>query len=322
MVDEACDGRDEGRAAMQVIFSYDTERDECADKAAIIAEVHRRHQAPATFFCLGRLIEQRGADLRRTFDRTPELWDVHSHTYSHRILQPHRIWGDPVLADQVREEIARGVRLVREALGRPCLGLRPGCGYSAGFRGARFILDALSEHGVRFASADLCAHYGDALPADLRQPWSYADDGHPEIVELPGHGWHDCVVKTNFLRPGTAGYLTTVWPPPWPGAVPPRAVDSPEEEFALLRAMLDEGARRGVAYVAYVGHPWSVIRPQDPGASAIERTIEYCEERGWAVTSYGALREAIAREGSAALSPAPSVPPRPTPVGPRNEAGY
>ena len=90
---------------MKVIFSYDTEQDQCADKVAVITDVHRRHNAPATFFCVGRLIEQRGSALRRAFDRTPDLWDVHSHSYSHKILQPHRLWGKPAPPDMLIDGI-------------------------------------------------------------------------------------------------------------------------------------------------------------------------------------------------------------------------
>jgi peptidoglycan/xylan/chitin deacetylase (PgdA/CDA1 family) len=112
------------------VFAYDLEDPVlCLRAAPRLVELHRRYEIPATFFVLGTVIEgRRGAELRDIFGDDP-LFDIASHTYSHRPLKDNRLHGAGVSLDELGREIERGLRLVEEVFERPCVGVRSGYGF-------------------------------------------------------------------------------------------------------------------------------------------------------------------------------------------------
>lgn len=89
---------------------------------------------PATFFVLGTVLEERGAELRRIFGDDP-LFDLASHTYSHKLLKDNRVHGPGVGLEELGREIELGIRLVEDVFERPCVGARSGYGFHGGLRG-------------------------------------------------------------------------------------------------------------------------------------------------------------------------------------------
>jgi len=63
--------------------------------------------------------------------------------------------GPGIDLDEVHKEISLGVQLVQERLGRPCIGVRSGCGFFKGLQGERERLGVISECGVKYVSTDL-----------------------------------------------------------------------------------------------------------------------------------------------------------------------
>jgi peptidoglycan/xylan/chitin deacetylase (PgdA/CDA1 family) len=250
-------------AATAYVFSYDLEDpDLCLRAAPVLAELHRRHEIPATFFIVGTVIEERGDDLRDVFGDDP-LFDLQSHTYSHRLLKDHARLGDGISLDELRIEIARGRELVEETFGRPCPGVRSGFGFFEGLRGEPDRLRTIRDSGASFLSSDLQGP-GDTIPGRLEQPYRYADDGVPELLELPGHGWHDNVLKER--RPGL----------------------TPEEEVEVQREWIDRALDLGLDYFAPVYHPHSIYR-QSEDCRTIELLMRHVEEVGLRVTTYEQL---------------------------------
>jgi peptidoglycan/xylan/chitin deacetylase (PgdA/CDA1 family) len=87
------------------VVAYDLEDPNLCPKAAPrLVELHRRYEIPATFFVLGTVLERRGAELRVLFDDDP-LFDLASHTYSHRPLKGRRVHGPGVDLDELEYEI-------------------------------------------------------------------------------------------------------------------------------------------------------------------------------------------------------------------------
>ncbi len=112
-----------------------------------------------------------------------------------------------------------GIRLVENVFERPCVGVRSGYGFHGGLRGERERLQVVWDRGARYLSSDLRGP-GDCVPGGLGQVYSYGEEGFPDLLELPGHGWHDNVLKGFYPGPQLA------WPsiPRWgiPDRVPAR----------------------------------------------------------------------------------------------------
>jgi hypothetical protein len=124
-----------------------------------------------------------------------------------------------------------------------------------------------------------------SLPAPLNQPFNYAEDGYPEIWELPAHGWHENLLKDNN-RMGPA--RLTLWPPEMPEAIPPRFLETPDEEFDVNRIFLDRAAADELTFVSLIWHPWSLDR-FDPDMRMLELTFSHVRELGLAPSTYAGL---------------------------------
>jgi len=262
---------------MDYLASYDLESvEKCVEGARAVAAVHRRHGVPGTFFVVGRCLEEHGDELREILD--DELFDLQSHTLSHALLKDHRVHGAGADDDKARHEILEGVRLVREVLGRPCESLRSPCGFAGGFTGQAAVLAACAEAGLEYVSSDARGP-GDSLPAPLKLPYTYADDGHPELWELPVHGWHDNVLK-GFAR----DIAFIPYPPGEPWHIPPKPPETPEEDAAHHLLWVDKAAEADLPFVSLALHPWSLIR-FDPEVRELDIIFDGCAERGVAVVS-------------------------------------
>ena len=58
---------------------------------------------PATFFIVGETLEKNPDEYRRLLD--DPLFEAASHTYSHKLILYHGVWGPSAPEDEVREEI-------------------------------------------------------------------------------------------------------------------------------------------------------------------------------------------------------------------------
>jgi len=281
------------------IAAYDTEMHEtrrfglgvptCLEACRRIVAVHRRYRMPATFFIVGRTLEANPAEFRELLD--DPLFEVASHTYSHRMFRNHPICGPAASLAEIEVEIRRGKAVVEEVFGRPCLGLRTGCGFTDGLQGAPEILGLIADAGYRYVSSQL---WGPdfSLPIPLYPPFTYAEDGFPGVREFPGHGWHENLLKGNNRIFGQGPARVLLFPPLMPEAIPDRCIETPEEEFAINRIFLDRAVTESAAYVSLVWHPWSLML-FDPPMRMLELTFEYVQSRGLRPTTFARLDEEL-----------------------------
>ena len=175
-----------GPTETRYIAAYDTESPACLAACRKIVEVHKRFEMPATFFIVGRTLDANPAEYRKLLD--DPLFEIASHTYSHRMLRDNDFCGPAVSMDERRKEIFKGKETVERVFERPCIGLRPGCGFVNAFTGAPEVLELIKEAGFHYVSSLLWGpDY--SMPALLREPFNYKAEGFPEIWEIPGHGW-------------------------------------------------------------------------------------------------------------------------------------
>ena len=266
------------------IAAYDLENEELSPVALeAIAGVHARHNVPATFFVVGRLLEVNPGKYEVLRDE--ELFDVESHTYSHRLLKDSVVHGEGVPLDVVETEVARASDLLSSNLDREIIGLRTPCGFYQGLQGNRDVLEVLWRNGIRFVSSDLRGRL-DTIPAPFTQPYWYKDDGFPELLELPGHDWHDNVLKGY-------GVVPAFWPPIFPWGLPSKPPETPEEEFEkVYRHSIDYAIEQNLTYYSPIMHPWSIYR-FNKEAKTIDLILSYAKERGMELLTYRRMYERL-----------------------------
>jgi peptidoglycan/xylan/chitin deacetylase (PgdA/CDA1 family) len=279
--------RERGEGGVRYIAAYDTESPQCLKACRKIAEVHKRFEMPATFFVLGKRLKQNPTGYREVLD--DPLFEIGSHTYSHKLLRNHPFCGRAAPPAKKRDEIFQGKAWVEKVFERPCLGLRPGCGFENGLRGAPDALALIEEAGFRYVSSQIWGpDY--SLPAPLTQPFDYAADGYPSIWELPGHGWHENLLKNNNdLGPKKL----VLWPPAIPEAIPDRFISTPEEEYAINRIFLERAVSQKNCFVSLIWHPWS-LELFDPEMKMLELTFAGVRELGLTPCTYADLFREVA----------------------------
>jgi len=195
--------------------------------------------------------------------------------------------GRGVSLAELRREIVRGRELVEEVFARPCIGIRTGCGFYRGFQGERERLAVIAEGGVKYLSSDLRGP-GDSIPSGLQQAYWYDEEGFPNLLEMPGHGWHDNVLKSpSFNR------LCLPWPVYVPWGIPNRPTQTPEEEFQVQRVWIDRAVALGLDYVSLIYHPHSLYRLSEDGR-LLDLLMRYVKALGLPTTTYTALYQRYA----------------------------
>lgn len=259
--------------------AYDVEAPKCLPACHKIVEVHRRFDVPATFFIVGRILEANPSEyLELLYDAA---FEVGSHTYSHRMLRDHPICGPAASDGQIRKEVFQGKTSVERVFKRPCLGVRPGCGFVDGLKGAPNVLRLVSEAGFRYVSSML---WGPdfSMPAPLNRPFRYNGEGYPDLWELPGHGWHENVLKGSSAK----AKRVLLFPPLFPEMIPSSLVKTPAEEFNFNnKPMIDRAVAEDLPYVSLVWHPWS-LNAFDPEMRMLNMTFKYLRKLSLQAASF------------------------------------
>ena len=277
------------------IAAYDTEMaGECLAACHRIRDVHLEFDAAATFFIVGERLQEEGRAYRTLLGDAP-AFEIASHTYSHKMLRDHPFCGPAPDRKTRLEELRLGRHWVEETFGRPCAGLRPGCGFARGLRGDPWLIEAVMETGFEYVSSVLWGPET-SLPALLEAPSTYAEDGFPTLWELPGHGWHENLLKAHNLTDRVQRILA--WPPAYPEAIPARPIATPEEEFAVHRIFIDRAVAMELPYVSLILHPWSLAR-FDPDMTMLRLLFAHLRTAGIPTTTYEAEWKRVAQPHAA-----------------------
>jgi hypothetical protein len=269
------------------IAAYDTEKPECLAACRRIVAVHRRHNVPGTFFIVGKTLHDNPREYRELLG-DDGLFEVGSHTWSHRMLRDHPFCGPAPDPQAVADEIILGQQAVQDVFGRACIGLRPGCGFVDGLRGAPQVLAHVRAAGFRYVSSLLWGPDW-SVPAPLTQGFTYEADGFGDLWELPGHGWHENLLKNhNEWGPRRV----TLWPAQMPEAIPAGFIKTPQEEAAVNRIFIEEAVRQKLGYVSLIWHPWSLLR-FDPEMRMLDLTFRMVKDLRLTPSTYADVHRAL-----------------------------
>lgn len=271
-----------------MLIGYDVEwradGDVTAEFLRQAAAVHHRLGVPATLFVVGQTLE-RWIPQFRAIAADP-LFDVQQHTYSHRLLKTVYIEHDGVVRveqgiglEAIRQEVRTTSELLRTRVGVECLGLTgPWC-YYRGLRDRPDILRILREEGIRFTRTD-GRNERDWHPVTLDvQPYWYDALGFPDILEIPIHGWHDNVLRSEVLG--------------WEDL--PAYVEA-------VKPYIDRAAMEDKVF-SLCQHDWSSIR-HDPAMTATEALLRYAQGQGLHFSTYKGYYEAAkaTKEGARTIA--------------------
>jgi peptidoglycan/xylan/chitin deacetylase (PgdA/CDA1 family) len=204
--------------------------------------LHNRLGVPATLFVVGQTLE-RWVPQFQAIAEDP-LFDLQQHTYSHQLLETVYIEDGTsvrvvrgVSPEQTREEVRRTSELMHISLGIECIGLTgPWC-YYRGLLDRPDILQVLWEEGIHFTRTD-GRNERDWHPVAIDlQPYWYDALGFPEVLEIPIHGWHDCVIRGEVLGwQDLDGFVASVRPYIDRAAADDKVFSLVQHDWSSLRA--------------------------------------------------------------------------------------
>ena len=269
------------------IAAYDTEHDDCLAGVRRIVEIHEKHDMPATFFIVARLLDRQGEEYRRLLGDHP-LFEIASHTCTHMLLRPHRFARKPGPASEYEREIVDSKQRIEDHFSRKVTGFRPAMGFSEGFCNAPELLHLCRRAGYRYVSSLLWGP-SDTVPALVRDCFTYAEDGFPDLWEVPGCGWHENLLKGNNRWEPQPLQL---FPHPMPEAAPTGLVETPEEEFDVHRRFIDKALEQQATHVSLIWHPWSLHR-FDPEMKMLDLMFAYVRDRGLPASTFADFAEGL-----------------------------
>ena len=235
-------------------------------------QLHREMQVPCTLFVRGRVLEQHTDEFRRLRDECGHLLDLQQYTYSglplktvcqenHQGVKLFR-GGSP---EACRVDVARASDLMESILGVRPIGLAGPLGYYRGLCDRPDMLEILSQLGIRFTRA-YTRNARDWSPVSFEmQPFRYEAQGFPDMLEIPGQGWSD-----SLLREALGG-------------------GERERYIGHIRKDLD--------YVAAKELTWSFVQQDgasvrgDPQMSATRAILEHARKRGFRMLTHHAYYE-------------------------------
>ena len=234
---------------------------------AVLRELHEELGAPCTFFVCGRTLLH-SLEAMESVAASP-LFDIQSHTYSHVVFRDVRyrptgsdaeavIPETPAVA--LREELRWTSGLIQRYLGRECVGLRTPFGYYRGLRERPDLLQIVQDTGHRYVTS-WGRNEENGNPTPWVQPFAYAEEGFPGILEIPFQFWLDGV---------------------WFDA---HGYGNGKAFGDALRGAIEEVAEKDIVF-ATAFHEWVAIEADEQGTGWIRTLIEHARACGVEVTTY------------------------------------
>lgn len=248
------------------LYAMALEPPTCGEALALLTEVHEDVGVPATLFVCGRTLLHALEPVRAA--QATGLFDIQQHTFSHVPFkdivyspQPGMVATIPASpAVALREELAVTSRLIRDHLATECVGVRTPFGYHEGLRGRPDLVEIIHDAGLRYVTS-WGRNADNGNPTPWVQPFTYADEGFPDILELPFQFWLDVVWFDQH------GY------------------DTGPAYLEALKGAVDVVAAEDLVYGACF-HDWVALASDERRVGWLRGFLRYALEQGVEVTTY------------------------------------
>jgi len=238
----------------------------CAEALEVLTEVHEDAEVPATLFLCGRTLLHALEPVKAA--HATGLFDVQQHTFSHVPFKDIEYEAEPGLVARIaasppealREELSITSRLIRDHAGVECVGLRTPFGYYRGLRDRPDLLEPVRDAGLRYVTS-WGRNEQNGNPTPWVQPFAYAEEGYPDVLELPFQFWLDVVWFDQH------GY------------------DAGPALLAALEGAVDEIAEGDLVYGACF-HDWVAIASDERRVGWLRGFFRYAAQRDVEVTTY------------------------------------
>jgi len=249
------------------LYALALDPETCREALELLTEVHRDAGVPATLFTCGRTLLHALEPVRAA--KATGLFDVQQHTFSHVPFKDIVYSPGPGLVGTIKasppvallEELTATSRLIREHVGNDVVGLRTPFGYHRGLRDRPDLLEIVRAAGLRYITSwGRNEDNGNPTPWEV-QPFTYADEGYPDILELPFQFWLDVVWFDQH------GY------------------DTGPQLLEALKGAVDHVAEHDLVYGACF-HDWVAIASDERRVGWLRGFFAHANERGVEVTTY------------------------------------
>jgi hypothetical protein len=160
----------------------------------------------------------------------------------------------------LRAELTFTSELIRSYLGRECIGLRTPFGYYRGLRERPDLLEIVAQTGHRYVTS-WGRNEQNGNPTPFVQPFAYAEEGFPDLLEIPFQFWLDGIwFDANGYGEGRAFRRA-------------------------LEGAVDEIAEHDLVF-ATAFHEWCALEADEEGTGWIRGLIEHAQRRGVEIMSY------------------------------------
>jgi peptidoglycan/xylan/chitin deacetylase (PgdA/CDA1 family) len=238
----------------------------CRDALELLTEVHADVGVPATLFVCGRTLLHALEPVRAA--KASGLFDVQQHTFSHVPFKDIVYSPAPGLVGTIAasppvallEELTVTSRLIHDHLDADTVGLRTPFGYYRGLRARPDLLEIVRAAGLRYITS-WGRNEDNDNPTPWVQPFTYAEEGYADILELPFQFWLDVVWFDQH------GY------------------DTGPAYLEALKGAVDEVAERDLVYGACF-HDWVAIASDERRVGWLRGFLRYAQQQGVEVTTY------------------------------------
>jgi peptidoglycan/xylan/chitin deacetylase (PgdA/CDA1 family) len=248
------------------LYSTALDPESCRRALDLLTRIHAEAAVPATLFVCGRTLLHALEAVKSA--QASGLFDVQQHTFSHVPFKDIEYSPEPDLVARIPasppsalcEEVAFTSGLIERYLGHQCVGIRTPFGYYRGLRDRPDLLEILRGAGIRYVTS-WGRNEQNANPTPWVQPFPYAEEGYPDILEVPFQFWLDVVW---FDQHG------------W---------DSGPAFLEALKGAVDEIAENELVYGACF-HDWVMLASDEERVGWVRGFLAYARERGVEVTTY------------------------------------
>lgn len=237
--------------------------------------------APATFFLVGRLVEAAPDAFRRLLSNP--RYEIASHTWSHMGFKSIGNWKCPYSVADVERDIRRSLAVLKKAFNSPVVqGVCAPGNYYRGIQDRPDLQRMCMRIGLRYLCSDGRGP-ADTIPSPFTQPYWYVKG---RLLEVAHTGWH-CNMLNSVMCD------RTLWPPLPSTQLPPKKVETFDEQIAVYRREFNYACDHHLFYAPTM-HPWSLYR-FDPKIRALRAMLGWARKRGVPVMTYAQVSDRFYR---------------------------